>query len=78
MVKAKQAIALEQPQAVRSLSSLNFENAPPQQVLSALAFELREMAGGIDALADMSLEMSMTASGASLRFRAYSRPPRIF
>lgn len=77
MVKRKSEIAVSTRPAPRTLASLDFEGAPPTLVVSSLAFELRALADGIDQLADISMDLKMSGTEASLHFRAYGRKPRL-
>jgi hypothetical protein len=71
MVK-RTALAVVKPAApVALVDRLDFEQASPSVVLPALAFELHKLAQGIEGLGDLSVEMELTPSSCSLKFRAY-------
>ncbi|MBB3540802.1 hypothetical protein [Rhizobium sp. BK399] len=79
MVKRNEIAVAETPLPVPvSLAErLDFQNAPASTVLPALSFELTKLAGAMQNVADLSVELDMRADGVSLKFRAYSRRPSL-
>jgi hypothetical protein len=75
MVKSKSSQVAVQERPLHQIAALDLERVPPSALVSEMAFTVQGLAANIDNLADVSLEMTMTAEGASLKFRAYSRRP---